>query len=98
MSSREEVKRATAAVFANGTRVGTAALVDERHLLTAGHVLPASSKVEVEVDVDFIGAASTAKRRLTATSLPLDGCAADIAVLDLGDERPDWLPKPLTVD
>ncbi len=39
MSGLQEVADATAAVFVNGRRVGSAVLVDERHLLTAAHVL-----------------------------------------------------------
>jgi V8-like Glu-specific endopeptidase len=35
----EGVERATAAVFVNGTRTGSAVLVDRHHALTAGHVI-----------------------------------------------------------
>ena len=56
---RAAVMRATAAVFAAGRRSGSAVLVDDRHLITAAHVLlrfdpdtGAKALVE-EVEVEF---------------------------------------------
>ncbi|MFZ0120175.1 MAG: trypsin-like peptidase domain-containing protein, partial [Pseudonocardiaceae bacterium] len=86
------VVRATAAVFVADRRAGSAVLVDDRHLVTARHVLlrrdPATgSKEPVEqAEVEFPGAGPEANPRTLVTRLDL-GIAAngvDISVLQLG--------------
>ena len=86
------VVRSTAAVFVAGRRAGSAVLVDDRHLVTARHVLlrrdPTSgSKDPVEqAEVEFPGAGPNGNPRTIVTRLDL-GIAAngvDISVLQLG--------------
>jgi WD40 repeat protein len=95
--------KATAAVFVRGRRAGSAVLVDDRHLLTAEHVLrrQEGGRTELvdEVELVFPAAAGDegGEPRVSARRLPLQavGGSVDAAVLDLGDERPEWLPKPV---
>src|SRR5215204_6050109 len=95
---------ATAAVFVRGRRAGSAVLVDDRHLLTAEHVLRhlegGRSQLVDEVELVFPAVAAGdvgGEPRVSARRLPLEtvGGSVDAAVLDLGDERPGWLPKPV---
>ena len=100
------VARATAAVFVDGRRAGSAVLVAPRCLVTAAHVLQRQDpgtlvKVAVEqVELEFpaqgpggqTGRAATARVDLGAA-----GAGVDVAVLDLGADRPGWLPAPVPV-
>jgi hypothetical protein len=96
----------TAAVFAGGRRSGSAVLVDDRHLITAAHVLlrfdpdtGANAPVE-EVEVEFPAVAAGGKAcRAAASRLDLGpgSGAVDVAVLDLGEEQPAGLPNPVPV-
>ena len=95
------VAAATAAVFVAGRRAGSAVLVDEWRLLTAGHVLrrgAASAGVPpavIEVEFPFTSAGG-AGARVPARQAVLDAAAAsmDVAMLDLAPdwEPPGWLP------
>ncbi len=95
------VAAATVAVFVAGQRAGSAVLVDERRLLTAGHVLrraeasAGASSAAVEVMFPF-AAGGGAGVRVPAQRVVLDAAAAgvDVGVLDLvlDAEPPDWLP------
>ena len=98
--------RATAAVFVDGRRAGSAVLVDPRYLLTAAHVLlrvdpDTLAKVPVEqVELEFPGRELGGQPgRATASRLGLGPASAgvDVAVLDLGEDRPGWLPAPVPV-
>ena len=98
------VARATAAVFVGGRRAGSAVLVGPRYLITAAHVLRrqdprtldwvAAEQVELEFPDQGPGGqpGTTAAARV---DLGLAGPAADVAVLDLGEDRPGWLPGPV---
>src|SRR5689334_10282171 len=95
---------ATAAVFIAGKRTGSAVLVDERRLLTAGHVLRraeasvgvAAPPIEVVFPTATVGGGAA---RLPAQQVVLHAAAAtvDIGVLDLviDGNLPDWLPTPV---
>ena len=92
------VVAATAAV--RGLRAGTAVLVDGRHLVTARHLLAARqgsgwSPAVPSVDLVFPGVPD-GKATATPMDLPLVG-DMDVAVLDLGESPPDWLPQPVRV-
>ncbi|MGO9194388.1 MAG: hypothetical protein ACLP8X_38865, partial [Streptosporangiaceae bacterium] len=98
--------RATAAVFVDGRRAGSAVLVDSRHLVTAAHVLQRwnpGTRAEVpinEVELEFPRLAEDGQPGMAAASrLDLGPASAgvDVAVLDLGEDRPGWLPKPVPV-
>ena len=100
------VVRATAAVFVDERRVGSAVLVDARYLVTAVHVLldldPGTlAKAPVDqVELEFPGwELGGQPGRVTASRLDLGaaGAGVDVAVLDLGEDRPDWLPVPVPV-
>ncbi len=100
------VASATAAVFVDGRRAGSAVLVDPRYLVTAAHVLvrrdPATgARAPVaQVGLEFpAGAAGGQAGRVTASRLDLGpaGQAVDVAVLDLGEDPPGWLPAPVSV-
>ena len=97
------VARATAAVFVDGQRAGSAVLVGPRYLVTAAHVLQhwdpdAGTAVAVEqVELEFPGQGPAGQPgRAAATRLDLGpaGSEVDVAVLDLGEDRPGWLPEP----
>ena len=100
------VGRATAAVFVDGRRVGSAVLVDPRYLVTAAHVLQRQdpdtlAMVAVEqVELEFPGQGPGGQPG-TAVAACLDlgstGAGVDVAVLDLGEDRPGWLPAPVPV-
>jgi V8-like Glu-specific endopeptidase len=107
------VARATAAVFVDGRRTGSAVLVSPRYLVTAAHVLQRQdpdtlAKVPVEqVELEFPdhelaypdqepggrpGRTAAARADLGPASR-----GVDVAVLDLGEDRPAWLPAPVPV-
>jgi V8-like Glu-specific endopeptidase len=100
------VARATAAVFVDGRRAGSAVLVGPRYLVTAAHVLQRQdpgtlARVAVEqVELEFPaqgpggqpGGAAAAR-----VDLGPAGTGVDVAVLDLGEGRPGWLPAPVPV-
>ena len=100
------VARATAAVFVDGRRAGSAVLVDPRYLVTAAHVLRRQdprtlAKVAVEqVELEFpaLGPGGQPGRTAAArVDLGPASLQADVAVLDLGEDRPGWLPAPVPV-
>ena len=100
------VARATAAVFVDGRRAGSAVLVGPRYLVTAAHVLQRQDPdtlrwVAVEqVELEFPGQGPGGQPgRAAAARLDLGpaSAGADVAVLDLGEDRPGWLPAPVPV-
>ena len=100
------VARATAAVFVGGRRSGSAVLVSPRYLVTAAHVLQRQdpgtlARVTVEqVELKFPGLELAGKSGWAAASrlhLGAAGAGVDVAVLDLGEDRPPWLPAPVAV-
>ena len=100
------VARATAAVFVDGRRAGSAVLVGPRYLVTAAHVLQRQdprtlAKVAVEqVELEFPGQGPGGQPGRTAAArvdLGPAGAGVDVAVLDLGEDRPGWLPAPVPV-
>ena len=100
------VARATAAVFVDGRRAGSAVLVSPRYLVTAAHVLQRQdprtlAMVAVEqVELEFPDQRPGGQPGRTAAA-PVDlgpaGAGVDVAVLDLGEDRPGWLPAPVPV-
>jgi V8-like Glu-specific endopeptidase len=100
------VPRATAAVFVDGRRAGSAVLVTSRYLVTAAHVLQRldpDSLVKVAVDqveLEFPDQGPDGQPG-TAAAARVDlgpaGAGVDVAVLDLGEDRPGWLPAPVPV-
>jgi hypothetical protein len=96
------VARATAAVFVDGRRAGSAVLVSPRYLVTAAHVLqqqdPGTMARKVEVEFPGQGAGEQPGRMSVArVDLGPAGPRADVAVLDLGEDRPGQLPAPVPV-
>ena len=100
------VARATAAVFVDGRRAGSAVLVGPRYLVTAAHVLQRQDPrtldwVAVEqVVMEFPGQGPGGQPgRADAARVDLGpaGAGVDVAVLDLGEDRPAWLPAPVPV-
>ena len=100
------VARATAAVFVDGERAGSAVLVDPRYLVTAAHVLQRSglaTRAEVplkQLELEFPGLGQGGQPGMaTASRLDLGPASAgvDVAVLDLGEDPPGWLPAPVPV-
>ena len=100
------VARATAAVFVDGRRAGSAVLVGPRYLVTAAHVLQRQdprtlATVAVEqVELEFPGQGPGGQPGRTAAArvdLGPAGAGVDVAVLDLGEDRPGWLPAPVPV-
>ena len=100
------VARATAAVFVDGRRAGSAVLVGPRYLVTAAHVLQRQdprtlARVAVEqVELEFPGQGPGGQPGRTAAArvdLGPAGAGVDVAVLDLGEDRPGWLPAPVPV-
>ena len=98
--------RATAAVFVDGRRSGSAVLVGSRYLVTTAHVLQRQdprtlAMVAVEqVELDFPAQGPGGQPGRTAAARVGLGAAsrgADVAVLDLGEDRPGWLPAPVPV-
>jgi hypothetical protein len=94
------VTAATAAVLVGGRRAGSAVLVDGRHLLTARHVV-------AKRDGDFWSPAMHSvvlvfpgipQGEFTARPLWLPQLGStDVAVLDMGEQRPGRLPTPVSV-
>ena len=100
------VARATAAVFVDGRRAGSAVLVHPRYLVTAAHVLQHQdprtlAKVAVEqVELEFPDQGPGGQPGMTAAvclDMGLGGAGVDVAVLDLGEDRPGWLPALVPV-
>ena len=100
------VARATAAVFVDGRRAGSAVLVGPRHLVTAAHVLQRQdprtlAKVAVEhVELEFPDQGPGGQPGRTAAARVDLGTACagvDVAVLGLDEDRPGWLPAPVPV-
>ena len=100
------VARATAAVFVDGRRAGSAVLVAFRYLVTATHVLlrldPGTlAKVPAgQVELEFPGGRLGRQAgRATAWRLDLGPTSpgVDATVLDLGEDPPGWLPAPVPV-
>ena len=100
------VARATAAVFVDGRRAGSAVLVGPRYLVTAAHVLQRQdpgtlAMVAVEqVELEFPDQGPSGQPgRAAAARVDLGPASpgADVAVLDLGEDRPGWLPAPVKV-
>ena len=84
----ERVVAATASVWVDGYRAGSAILVDDRHFLTAWHVVeprpaklgqPPTTTPEVRID----SAVKPSRCRCSAAG----AAAVDLAVLDLGEQR-----------
>jgi WD40 repeat protein/V8-like Glu-specific endopeptidase len=105
-SGQAAVARAAAAVFVSGRRAGSAVLVAPRYLITAAHVLqrldPGTlAEVAVEqVELEFpAGGPGGQPGRTAAARVDLGptGAGVDVAVLDLGEDRPGWLPAPVPV-
>jgi V8-like Glu-specific endopeptidase len=98
------VAEATAALFVQGRRVGSAVLVDARHLVTAGHVLFRSDpdsgvKAPVgQVDLEFPPVTVQPARMMTAYRRDLGsaGDEVDVAVLDLSESM-SARPRPVEV-
>ena len=96
-----DVAAATAAVFIAGQRAGSAVLVDERRLLTAGHVLrraeasadTPSPAIEVMFPFAAVGGVTPP---VPAQQIVLDAAAAaaDVGMLALAldGESPGWMP------
>ena len=89
-----------------GRRAGSAVLVGPQYLVTAAHVLQHQdpdtlATVTVEkVELEFPGQGPGGKPRTVAAArldLGPGGAGVDVAVLDLGEDRPGWLPAPVPV-
>ena len=98
--------RATAAVFVDGRRAGSTVLVSPRYLVTAAHVLQRQdprtlAMVAVEqVELEFPAQGPDGQPgRAAAARVDLGPASpgVDVAVLDLGEDRPRWLPVPVPV-
>jgi hypothetical protein len=103
--SRGLALQGTAAVFVAGRRAGSAVLVDDRHLVTARHVLlrrdPTTGVKEPvdQAEVEFpAGAELGPVGRMTAVGLALaPGCGGiDAAVLELAQPLREG-PRPVPV-
>ena len=100
------VARATAAVFVGGRRAGSTVLVGPRYLITAAHVLQrqdpgtlamvAVEQVELEFP-DWGPGGQPGRTAAARVDLGPAGRGVDVAVLDLGEDRPGWLPAPVPV-
>jgi WD40 repeat protein/V8-like Glu-specific endopeptidase len=100
------VARATAAVFADGRRTGSAVLVASRYLVTAAHVLQrqdprtlaklAVKQVELAFPDQGLGA-EPGRAAAARVDLGPASASVDVAVLDLGEDLPSWLPAPVPV-
>lgn len=103
MGKAERSARATATVSVAGGRAGSGALVGDRYLLTAGHVLRRMVRgayvLADAADVSFPLMGCSGSQSLPARRVALGAGAdvLDIAVLELEDPLPDWLPKPVPV-
>ena len=101
---RAAVARATAAVFVGRRRAGSAVLVGPRYLVTAAHVLQRQDQraltimavEQVELEFPYQGPNGQPGRAVASRlDLGLAGAEMDVAVLDLGEDRPGWLPPPV---
>ena len=107
LGSFESAVAATARVLVGGRPAGSAVLVDDRHLLTAWHVVEARrppistnetseaqhKQTAVRPTVVFAGGGDV---ELPVTVMDLAGAAAvDLAVLDLGEDAVGPAPAPL---
>ena len=98
------VARATAAVFIDGRRTGSAVLVSPRYLVTAAHVLQRQDP-DTLVAVELVGlefpdqgpGGQPGRTPAVRVDLGPAGAGVDVAVLDLGEDRPGWLPAPVPV-
>ena len=90
---RDAVTHATAAVFVDGRRKGSAVLVDDRHLLTAEHVIASGGRLEVR----FVSGSAAGVDYPVAPLDLVPGSSLDVAVLDAGDARPGEWPRPVSV-
>ncbi len=106
LGSQAAVARATAAVFVDGRRAGSAVLVGARYLVTAAHVLQRQDTITldwvavVRVELEFPDQGPGGQPgRTDAARIDLGpaGPGVDVAVLDLGEDRPGWLPAPVPV-
>jgi V8-like Glu-specific endopeptidase len=105
ISGEAAVIRATATVFVAGRQAGSAVLVDGRHLLTARHVMlrrildgVREPVEEVELAFPAVTGSEDADRVVArAVYLGPESRMVDVAVLDLGESPPNWLPKPVVV-
>ncbi len=100
------VARATAAVFVDGRRAGSAVLIGPRYLVTAAHVLQRQdpgtlAKVAVgQVELEFPDQGpdgQPARAAAVRVGLAAARPGVDVAVLDLGEDGPVWLPAPVLV-
>ena len=95
---REAVRNATAVVFVNGRRAGSAVLVGRSHLVTAAHVLPKNDG-DTKLAVAFPGDGER-QRRVTVA---LRNADVDVAVLEVQVDGDDvdaaavGLPDPVLV-
>src|SRR5262249_14692274 len=89
-----------------GRRAGSAVLVGSRYLVTAAHVLQRQdpdtlARVGVEqVELEFPHQGPGGQPgRMAAARVDLGPASrgVDVAVLDLGEDRPGWLPAPVPV-
>ena len=100
------VAAATAAVFVDGRRAGSAVLVAPRYLVTAAHVLlrldpGTGAKVSADqVELEFPGrglGGQADKANASRLDLGPASVGVDVAVLDLGEDLPGGLPTPVPV-
>ncbi|WP_432246638.1 trypsin-like peptidase domain-containing protein [Streptomyces sanyensis] len=97
MSNTSQAMRATAAVFLDGRREGSAVLVDRRYLLTADHVLKTADHAEVVFPAVARPGGEQARAQARRVPPRTGASPGDAAVLDLGEQPPNWLPEPLTL-
>src|SRR3954447_14947655 len=105
MSSQDESAAATVMVLAGDRLLGSAVLVDERHVLTAAHVLrytvEGQPRLFNEVDLGFPFLAVPGERPplvpAVRVGLGADAETLDVAVLELAESPPRWLPSPVPV-
>ncbi|MFF4402464.1 trypsin-like peptidase domain-containing protein [Streptomyces sp. NPDC001480] len=97
MTHTSQTVRATAVVLIDGRREGSAVLVDRRYLLTADHVLRGANHAEVVLPAVALPAGQQARTRVRRVLATPGSRAVDAAVLDLGEDPPDWVPPPLTL-
>jgi WD40 repeat protein len=104
-SSLGAIAAATAVVFVGGQRVGSAVLVDERLLLTAGHVVrragASGGEAGPAIEVLFPAASGGPGTRVPTRQVPLDAgaTAVDASMLELAvqEKLPGWFPAPVSL-
>lgn len=98
MRAPAAIAEATAVVLVDGRRSGSAVLVSSRYLLTAAHVLGADTVPGSRIEVRFPALGAPACDRLLEVRPvpPRAGAieSLDAAVLDIGEQSVEWLPKP----